>query len=367
MIDRVKATLNLGQSIWLDYIDRRLLTGGELKRLVDIGVRGLTSNPTIFEKAVSDSTDYDGAMHDAVRASPHANASAICEKLMTEDIKMAADILRPVYDASEGADGFVSLEVSPRLARDAAGTIAEAKRLWREVDRPNLMIKVPGTREGVPAIEALIAEGINVNATLLFSAAHSEAVASAYIRGLERHPQPRRVASVASFFVSRVDTVVDKALERVGTPKALALRGKTAIANTKSVYARFQETFHGDSFARLRQRGARVQRPVWGSTSTKNPTYSDVLYIEGLIGPDTVNTMPPETLKAYLAHGAVQPSLLQGLDDARQCLAEAGHLGIDLAAVTEQLQVDGVAAFAASFDKLLAAIDGKRQRLGSER
>ncbi len=361
MIDRIRATLNLGQSIWLDYIDRRLLTGGELKRLVDIGVRGLTSNPTIFEKAVSESTDYDESIQAIVRASPGADANAICERLVVDDIQMAADALRLVYDESDGADGFVSLEVSPRLARDTAGTIAEAKRLWQEVNRPNLMIKVPGTREGVPAIEALIAEGVNVNATLLFSVAHYEAVARAYIRGVERRDNPSRAASVASFFVSRVDTVVDKALERAGTAEALALRGKTAIANTKVLYARFRETFGGQQFSDLRRRGARVQRPLWGSTSTKNPAYSDVLYIEGLIGPDTVNTMPPETLKAYLNHGAVQPSLLQGLDKAEQHLTKLARLGIDLRAMTEQLQVDGVAAFAASHDKLLAAIDRKRR------
>ena len=354
-----------GQSIWLDYIRRNLIRSGELKRMVeDDGVRGVTSNPTIFEKAIAGSTDYDEALRAMLAKDPNAEVGKLYEPLAIEDIQMAADVLRPVYDATHGDDGYVSLEVSPHLAHDTQGTISEAKRLRAAVDRPNLMIKVPGTPEGVPAFEQLIADGVNVNVTLMFSMAHYEAVARAYVKGLERCADPARVASVASFFVSRVDTAVDKALESLGTEPALSLRGKIAIANSKIVYERFLQIFHGEGFAALRQRGARVQRPLWASTGTKNPKYSDVLYIENLIGPETVNTVPPETLSAFKDHGRViRDAVRENLDEAAAALGRLKALGIDLNAITEKLQQDGVAAFAASFDQLMTALEKKRKSM----
>lgn len=361
----LKKLAEQGQSIWLDYIRRSLLTGGELKRLVEEdGVRGVTSNPTIFEKAMAGSTDYDTAWRARLAEEPEIAVGKLYEHLAVEDIQMAADVLRPVYDASGGEDGYVSLEVSPHLARDTEKTIHEAKRLRSAVGRPNLMIKVPATPEGIPAIEELIAAGVNVNVTLMFSMSHYESVARAYIKGLERSADPSQVASVASFFVSRVDTMVDKALENAATPEARALLGKIAIANSKMVYRRFQEIFHGEGFAALRQRGARVQRPLWASTGTKNPAYSDVLYVENLIGPETVNTLPPETMDAFRDHGAVAGATVkEGLPEAEAVLARLSSLGIDLDAITEQLQRDGVAAFAKSFDDLMGALEKKRKAL----
>ncbi len=299
-----------GQSVWLDYIRRNLITSGELSRLVvEDGLKGVTSNPTIFEKAIAGSSDYDEALRELLAKNPVDDTRTLFESIAIADIRMAADVLRPVYDRTGGADGFVSIEVAPQLAHDTAATIAEARRLWSSVSRPNLMVKVPATKEGIPAIEALIAEGINVNITLMFSVAHYEAVARAYMGGLARSADPRKAASVASFFVSRVDTAVDKALAAIGTPEALALQGKIAIANSKKTYQRFREIFYGKDFAALRERGARVQRPLWASTSTKNPAYRDVLYVEELIGKDTVNTMPLPTLQAFRDHGRVRPSL----------------------------------------------------------
>ena len=353
-----------GQSVWLDYIRRSLMTSGELKRLVEEdGLRGVTSNPTIFEKTIAGSDDYDDALRTLLTDDRHADARALYESLAVEDIRMAADILRPVYEESNGADGFVSLEVSPRLGDDTAATVNEARRLWRAVDRPNVMIKVPATSAGIPAIETLIAGGINVNVTLMFSLAHYEAVAQAYLRGLERCSDPSRMASVASFFVSRVDTAADRGLEQLGTPEAKSLHGKIAIANAKRVYRRFREIFHGEAFAGLRSRGARVQRVLWASTGTKNPKYSDVLYVDELIGPDTVNTMPPATLNAFRDHGRPRSSLKEGTDEAEGSLAQLVELGVDLDGITAQLQQDGVAAFVDSFDKLIAALDEKRRSL----
>lgn len=361
----LKKLLKQRQSIWLDYIQRGLIQSGELKRLVeDDGVRGVTSNPTIFEKAIAGSTDYDDALRTMLGKDPQIEAGKLFERLAIEDIRVAADILRTVYDETEGADGFVSIEVSPRLAHDTARTIAEAKRLRAEVDRPNLMIKVPATPEGIPAIEALIADGVNVNITLMFSMKHYEAVARAYIRGLERCSNPGQLSSVASFFVSRVDTVIDSALEKLGIEEAKALLGKIGVANCKVVYQRFREIFHGKGFATLRSRGARVQRPLWASTGTKNPAYSDVLYVENLIGPDTVNTLPPATLNAFRHHGRVKGfTVEEGLKRAESDLCRLKELGIDLDAITEKLQADGVSAFAASFDQLLAAVEEKRKRI----
>ncbi len=278
------------------------------------------------------------------------------ERLAIEDIRMAADILGPVYESSEGTDGFVSLEVSPHLAYDTAGTVAEARRLWETVNRSNLMVKVPATRDGIPAIEALIDQGVNVNVTLMFSLGHYEEVALAYMRGLQRNANPVRVASVASFFVSRIDTAVDPLLDEAGTPEAQALKGKVAIAKSRQVYARFREIFHGDDFAAQRARGGRVQRPL-----QHHPAYRDVMYVESLIGPDTVDTVPLETLNAFRDHGQVAPTLLQGQDEFKEVLERLPELGIDLKAITERLQMEGVAAFASSYDRLLAALKEKRK------
>jgi transaldolase/glucose-6-phosphate isomerase len=361
----LRELIGQGQSIWLDYIRRNLIRTGELKRLVaEDGIRGVTSNPTIFEKAIAGSTDYDDALRAMLSKDPKIQVGNLYERLAIEDIQMAADILRPVYDETDGADGFVSLEVSPHLAHDSQGTITEAKRLRATVDRPNIMIKVPATAEGIPAIETLIADGVSVNITLMFSMSHYEAVARAYIKGLERCTAPAKVASVASFFVSRVDTMVDRALESLGTAQALALFGKIAIANSKIVYQRFLQIFHGEGFAALRQRGARVQRPLWASTGTKNPNYSDVFYVENLIGAETVNTLPPETLNAFREHGKItQDAVRENLDEAAAALGRLKGLGIDLNTIAEKLQQDGVAAFAASFDQLMVALEKKRKTM----
>ncbi len=358
---------HVGQSIWLDYIRRSLITSGELRRLVEVhGLRGVTINPTILEKAIVGSSDYDAAIRARVAAEALIDGRGLYETLAVEDTQLAADVLRPVYDETEGADGFVSLEVSPYLAYNTAGTIAEARRFWEAVARPNVMIKVPGTPQGVPAIEALIAEGINVNITLLFSLAAYEAVAQAYIRGVARHPRPARVASVASFFVSRVDTAVDRALEGLG-PEGAALRGRVAIAQAKVAYRRFREIFDGDPFAAVGQRGAHVQRLLWASTGTKNPAYSDVLYVEELIGRETVNTMPPATLAAFRDHGRVRPTLEEGVEEASGRLARLRATGVDLDAITAKLLADGIKAFEESYEKVLHALNDKRQAIIAEK
>jgi transaldolase len=365
IMNPLKELLKRGQSIWLDYIERGLIQSGELRRLVEEdGIQGVTSNPTIFEKAIAGSAYYDNSLRAALAKDPQIEAGKLFERLTIEDIRAAADILRPVYDETEGADGFVSIEVSPQLAHDTAKTVDEAKRLRAEVDRLNVMIKVPATPEGIPAIEALIAEGVNVNITLMFSMKHYEAVAGAYIRGLERCSNPGQLSSVASFFVSRVDTAVDGSLEKLSRKEAKALLGKIGIANCKVVYQCFREIFHGKRFAIQRKRGARVQRPLWASTGTKNPNYSDVLYVENLIGPDTVNTLPPATLNAFRDHGRMKGFTVQeGLKKAESELCRLKEVGIDLNAIGDKLQADGVSAFAASFDQLLAAVEEKRKRI----
>ncbi|SFU53203.1 transaldolase [Nitrosospira multiformis] len=362
--------LQCGQSVWLDSISRDLIKSGQLQRLVtEDKLHGLTSNPTIFEQAIGHSDAYDNALRQLLRANEKQTEKTLFEAVAIEDIRMAADVLRPVYDETHGGDGYVSLEVSPHLARDTGGSIAEAKRLWQAVERPNLMIKIPGTHEGIPAIEQLISEGINVNVTLMFSLRHYDAVAHAYITGLERRdaysPGGNKIwpVSVASFFVSRVDNVIDPMLEKIGTQEALALRGKIAIANAKLAYQRFRETFYGEPFDSWRKKGVHVQRPLWASTSTKNPAYSDVLYVEELVGPDTVNTLPLKTLEAFRDHGRASETLGKGLAQAEADVAELKKLGIDLNAVTEKLQNDGVDSFAASYDKLLASLKKKRQEI----
>ena len=365
----------LGQSVWLDNISRGLITSGELKRLMEgDGISGITSNPTIFEKAISHGTDYDAAMRDLIGRG--ASDADIYDALTVADIQAAADVLRSVFDATRGGDGYVSLEVSPKLAHDAKGTLADARRLHAAVKRPNLLIKVPATREGLPAIRQLLSEGINVNVTLMFSMEHYEAVAEAYIAALEdrvRQGLPiKDVASVASFFVSRVDTLVDKSLQdkasaapRVEAEKIAALKGKIAVANSKLVYRRFEEIFGSERFESLKAQGARVQRVLWASTSTKNPAYSDVLYVQTLIGPDTVNTMPDETVAAFRDHGQSCVTVRDGLDEARAAFQALADFGIDMCAVGEQLSVEGVDKFVQSFDKLFTVIAAKRQALAA--
>ena len=346
-----------GQSVWFDYIRRDMLHDGGLAALVTDGIRGVTSNPSIFEKAIADSDLYD----DQIASLGGHTPEAVFDELAIADISDAADVLAGVYASTRGSDGYVSLEVSPRLAHDSSGTIADAMRLWGRVDRPNLMIKVPATAEGIPAIEELTAAGINVNATLMFSLADYEAVAQAFLRGAKRASDPSQLASVASFFVSRVDTYADEALEAIGTEAALALRGTLAVTNAKAAYARYRELFTDAGFAELAERGARPQRVLWASTSTKNPAYRDVMYVEDLIGPDTVNTAPPDTIEAFEDHGTVVAgSLLDGIDAAVRRIHTLDEIGLDFAAITRRLQVDGVAAFAAAYESLIEAIAHKQ-------
>jgi transaldolase len=365
-MNRLKALAEQGQAVWLDYIRRDILQNGHLAGLVDEdGVSGVTSNPAIFQKAIGGSDLYDEDIRHQLESEPDLEVSELYERIAVRDIQLAADILRPVYERSGGADGFVSLEVSPHLASDREGTLEEARRLWRRVARPNLMIKVPATPEGVQAFEELLAEGISVNVTLMFSLAHYEAVAQAYLRGVDRASEPARVASVASFFVSRVDSKVDKLLEELGSEEALALRGRIGIANSKMAYQRYKEIFEGGDFAALATRGARPQRVLWASTSTKNPDYRDVLYIEELIGPATVNTVPPATVEAFRDHGTAARTLDAEIEAARSDLEALAALGIDLNAVTQELQEEGLAKFAQPFDTLLETLADKRGSLAA--
>ena len=363
----------LGQSIWLDYIHRTMLADGELKALIERkGVRGVTSNPTIFEQAIGGSDAYDAAI---ARLAPGLPAVAVYEALAIDDIRAACDLFQPIYDMSGGNDGFVSMEVSPRLANQTAATLAEAKRLWQAVDRPNVMIKIPGTREGLPAIRDAIAAGLNVNVTLLFAVARYEAVIDAYLSGLEQRiaagQSIERVRSVASFFVSRVDTEVDKRLDAIvaaggaAAARAGALRGTIAVANAKLAYQTYTAHFEAPRFRQLMARGAAVQRPLWASTGTKNPKYSDTLYVDNLIGPDTVNTMPPKTLEAFAEHGVARRTVDDGLDEARAELAALAEVGVSLDDVTALLEAEGVKKFADSFTELLAAVEAKRVHVAS--
>ncbi len=358
----------LGQSVWCDQLSRRMIDSGELQRLIDLGVVGVTSNPTIFMKAITSGDDYD----DRLAADPSGELLELYERLVLPDIADAADLLRPVYDRTNGVDGYVSLEVNPKLAYNPSATIAEARRLFRTLNRPNVFIKVPATDPGIAAVQTLIGEGININITLIFSIGMYRRVMQAYLDGLKRlHASGgdvSRVASVASFFVSRVDTAVDKLLEeKRKTGHAVDdLLGLAAVANAKLAYARFQEVFDPrGEFAALASRGARVQRPLWASTSAKNPAYPDTLYVDNLIGKDTVNTMPPETLTAALDHAKPEVAIDRDVDAARTALARLGEMGIHLNAVTDQLTIDGVNAFAKSFDELLANLAAKRSRLSA--
>ncbi len=361
-MNNIKKLSNLGQSIWLDNIQRRMLESGGLQELIDEGVLGVTSNPSIFEKAITGSSDYDEQLKALL--SQGASTDEIYEALVLTDIKMAADLLRPVYDQSEGIDGYVSLEVSPELADLTQETIAEAKRYFDLLARPNIMIKVPATDAGIPAIEELIAAGVNVNVTLIFALANYEKVANAYIKGLQRAlaegKELHSIASVASFFVSRVDTAADPALEDAGVEE---LKGKIAVANAKIAYKRFKQIFSGEEWDRLASAGARVQRPLWASTSTKNPEYSDTLYLDSLIGPHTVNTVPPSTLESYIDHGSVTLTLEDGVGRAEQQVKELKEAGIDFDAITDKLQIVGVEAFAKSYRNLIDSINEKCKQM----
>ncbi len=359
-----------GQSIWYDNIQRGLLNNGALAAMIQRGeVRGVTSNPTIFMNAIAKSSDYDAEL--AELAAQGCTTEEIYAALTVKDIQAAADLFFPLYQESAGGDGYVSLEVSPTLAQDTAGTLAEAKRLWAHVNRPNLMIKIPATQAGLPAVTAALAAGINVNVTLIFSRQRYAEVMEAYLAGLEQRVENglpiASIASVASFFVSRVDTNIDKQLAALAAQNGPAagvasqLQGKAAIANARLAYADFKQVFGSQRFQQLTARGARVQRPLWASTGTKNPQYSDVLYVEELVGPHTVNTVPPQTLAAFLDHGVVRPGSLESdLDAAEQLMATLETLGISYTRVTQQLEDEGVKAFADAYSDLLSAIDHRR-------
>ncbi len=369
----IKSLDAFGQSIWLDYIRRNLLAGNGLNQLIDEdGVKGVTSNPAIFEKAIGGSIDYASAIAELADDSS-LDVKGLYERLAVEDVQKAADILLPVFESTGGRDGYVSLEVAPTLANDTEGTIGEARRLWQAVNRSNLMIKVPATAEGIPAIEALFAEGVNLNVTLLFHVEAYEQVVEAYIRGLERFAEsggdPAKVASVASFFISRIDSAIDNLLnERLADSEDSAERmllrsllGKVAIANARLTYQRYGELFSGERWAALADRGAQTQRLLWASTGVKNPAYSDVMYVEELIGPDTVNTVPPATLDAFRDHGAPKASLQADLEAAQDVLDSLGRVGVSLDEVTDTLLQDGLQIFVAAFDKLLGAVATARE------
>ena len=360
---------SLGQSIWYDNIERRLLTGGELAAMIERGdIRGITSNPSIFNNAISKSSDYDDAL--IPLAQQGLSKEEIYEALAIEDIRAACDLFRPLYNATDGGDGYVSLEVSPYLANDTETTRAEAARLWELVDRPNLMVKIPATRAGLPAVAQSIAAGINVNVTLIFSIARYIEVMDAYLSGLEQRlnaGQPiDHLASVASFFVSRIDTNIDSRLQAIvdaggeSAERAAALQGKIAVASAKLAYARHKDIFGGDRWERLNTRGARIQRPLWASTSTKNPAYPDTKYVDELIGPDTVNTIPPKTLIAFGAHGSAELTLAAGVDAARAAIDELAALGISITEITQELEDQGVKSFADAFTALLESVEKRR-------
>lgn len=353
---------DLGQSYWLDNLTRRMMGNGELKnRVVNEGLRGITSNPAIFSKAITQGQEYDTQIRQATAEG--GSIEAVYEALVTTDIRNACDILQPVFDRTDGVDGFLSLEVSPHLARDTDGSVVEGRRLWQAVDRPNLLIKIPGTAEGVPAIEQLLFEGINVNVTLLFSIDSYQAVAEAHMRALERRVAAGLpidgVASVASFFLSRIDVLVDGLLKQKANPDAKALLGKAAIANAKLAYRRFKQNTGSGRWKALAAKGGRVQRMLWASTSNKNPDYSDVMYVDTLIGPDTVNTLPEETIEAFADHGTAANTVDQGLDEAVATMEAIAKLGIDFAKVTRQLEDEGIQKFIDPYVTLLEALKSR--------
>ncbi len=369
---------DLGQSVWCDSISRAMLTGGPMKKMIDDGVVGVTSNPTIFMNAITKGHDYDEQFADV--ANGDRSPRKIFELLALEDIRRAADLFRPVFDRTKGLDGYISYEVDPHLAYNTRETLSEAKRLFKEIGKPNVLIKIPATDEGLPAIEGALAEGVNINITLIFSPKVHEQVMTAYIKGLEKFAAAggdvSRVASVASFFVSRVDTLADEHLKRTGK-KVDHLLGKSANANAKIAYARFKQIFHGapgdqpvpdnltERFKKLAAEGARVQRPLWASTSTKNKDYHELLYVDNLIGPETVNTMPIPTIEGTIARGKVALTLEQDLPGAKNIMKELAAVGVDFDEVTEQLRSDGVELFAKSFDDLMANIVQKQKELAT--
>ena len=353
---------NLGQSIWLDFIHRDLLTSGQLDKLVAQGLRGMTSNPSIFNQAISNSGAYDGDIKAMV--AQRRTVQEIYESLAFSDIRSACDALRPVYEKTNRLDGYVSLEVSPTLAHDTDGTVQQVREYFNAVDRPNLMIKIPATPEGIPAIQAMLGEGINVNVTLMFSVGQLNDVAEAFISGLEHLREAdgdlSRMASVASFFVSRVDSMIDPMLDGRG---AGDLKGKLGVANARLAYHRFTEIYQSERWTALRDEGARIQRVLWGSTSTKNPAYPDTMYVDELIGPDTVNTVPPETLDAFLDHGTVARTVDRDVDGARRAVKQLGDAGIDLDDITDRLLAEGVDKFAGAFEHLLQGLENRKAEL----
>ncbi len=364
-MSKLNELAKLGQSVWLDFISRKILINGELIKLRENGLRGMTSNPTIFDKAISKSTDYDEDIKELV--SKGLSIEDIYEKIALKDIGIAADEMRKVYNDTDGLDGYISIEVNPLLANNTKETIDQAKHLFKALGRPNIMIKIPGTEEGLPAITEVLGSGINVNVTLIFSTERYKKVVEAFMAGLEKYDADggdiSRHASVASFFVSRVDTAVDKELEAKGNKDLL---GKIAVANSKIAYEISEEMFNSDRWKDLEAKGARKQRLLWASTSTKNPDYSDVLYIDELIGPDTVNTMPPDTIDAFIDHGKVALTLDKRIDEAKAQLKKLKELGIDINKVTDKLLVDGVKSFSDSFESLLGSLKDKVKKIKQE-
>jgi transaldolase len=371
--NRLTALHEAGQSVWLDFIDRSILQNGELARMIQAGeLYGMTSNPTIFEKALSEGNAYDDQI---TSAPPGLTAWDLFELVETTDVRSACDIFAETYRVGNGGDGYVSIEVSPGVSSDTAASLTEARRLWSTVDRPNVMVKIPGTSEGSRAVRTLIADGINVNITLLFSIEAHRQVIDAYMGGLEDRLAAGKditgIASVASFFVSRVDSEVDKRLDAIAAKgdaatkdRAIALKGRAAVANAQLAYQLFRESFSSDRWAALQARGARLQRPLWASTSAKNPAYRDVVYVEELIGPDTVNTMPPATMDAFRDHGVVARTVDRNIREAQRVMEQLAEIGIDFNDVTDKLLVDGLASFQKSFDSLIAGLERKTKTLG---
>ncbi|MBK9098566.1 MAG: transaldolase [bacterium] len=364
-MSKLNKLAELGQSVWLDFISRKLLTSGELIKLREMGLRGMTSNPTIFDKAISKSSDYDEDIKRLVLKG--LSVEDIYEKLALKDIGIAADEMRKVYNETDGLDGYISIEVNPLLANNSEETIKQAKHLFKALGRPNIMIKIPGTDEGLPAITEVLGSGINVNVTLIFSTDSYKKVVEAFMAGLEKYDAAggdiSKHASVASFFVSRVDTAVDKELQSKGNKELL---GKIAVANSKIAFDISEEMFNSERWKKLEAKGARKQRLLWASTSTKNPDYYDLLYVDTLIGPDTVNTMPPDTIQSFIDHGKVDLTLNKGIDEAKSQLKELKKLGIDINKITDKLLVDGVKSFSDSFESLLGSLKEKVKKIKAE-
>lgn len=357
--------LEQGQSIWYDFISRDFIANGTMQSLVDKGLRGMTSNPTIFEKSIAGGNAYDDQIREL--GTQGLSTAEIATKLFVTDIRNACDVMMPVYRDSDGADGFISIEVNPKLAAHTEETLAEARQLWKEIDRPNLMIKIPATPEGLPAVQSCIAEGINVNITLMFSMEQYRGVAEAYIAGLEERVngggEIGSINSVASVFVSRIDSMIDGMLAKMGTPEAMALQGKAGLANSKLIYQEFTRIFSGDRWEKLAAKGARPQRPLWASTSTKNPSYPDLLYVDNLIGPHTVNTVPPETLEGIFDHVQIAQTIGEDVPAAEQAMQDLAAAGIDITTVMATLLEEGVVKFEQSFDTLFQKLEAKRAAL----